>query len=744
MPIEPDSTVNPAAAAVAPLRRLLAAVRRRARWWICVETLALGATAAAGTFWITLACDWAVEPPGWVRAAAVAVAAGGLVVLLVRKLVLRLAAPLPDAALAHLVERTHPAFRDSLSTAIDLSGSRGRDDGKVDAGLVARTIAEANRLVPSVRIGPLFQIRRLALLATVATGAAASIGWLAAVRPEVAGLWVRRMIRLADDPWPRRVRLEAEGFSEGVRTVARGADVEVLVQATAAAGAAPDLVELRVLGGSGWRTERMGSRGDGGPPGSVGGGQRQRRTFGHLLENVTADTEIEIRGGDARLTGLLLRVVDPPTLADIAIDFELPAYLGGGHRRTAASRIVRIPQGARVHVSCTASKPLRAAVLTLRSGGEPRPVGGLAEAGGRSAAADLGTLVSTATLTVQLTDTEGIESREPIDVVLSVTPDESPRVALRPDCVSSTITPQGRVPLVGTLSDDHGLASATTRIVRRTGGAAGRDREGPEATAAGTDAEAVIDLADATGSGIVRGGETLVTLDDRAAVVPLEPLRLPVGSLVELSVEARDACGLAGGPNRMTSDTWTMEVVSAEALRALLEAREVLLRRRFESVIADLARGRDQLHEPGPDARLVAIRRCGEAAARAAGETGDIAAAFRAIRDELANNSLSSPEVDQRLIADIAGPLADLAAGALPGLSGACGAADAAADPLSLAHLADEAVARMRAILDRMLEAESFNELRERLRGAIRFQEEIRAATLEEHKRRARAALEAP
>jgi hypothetical protein len=48
----------------------------------------------------------------------------------------------------------------------------------------------------------------------------------------------------------------------------------------------------------------------------------------------------------------------------------------------------------------------------------------------------------------------------------------------------------------------------------------------------------------------------------------------------------------------------------------------------------------------------------------------------------------------------------------------------------------------MRAVLARMMELESFNELIERLRGVIRTQEEIRTETLRRQKQRAREALE--
>jgi hypothetical protein len=53
-------------------------------------------------------------------------------------------------------------------------------------------------------------------------------------------------------------------------------------------------------------------------------------------------------------------------------------------------------------------------------------------------------------------------------------------------------------------------------------------------------------------------------------------------------------------------------------------------------------------------------------------------------------------------------------------------------------------IARMRQVLATMLEAESINEIIERLRGVLRTQEQIRAETIETQKRQAREALERP
>jgi hypothetical protein len=100
-----------------------------------------------------------------------------------------------------------------------------------------------------------------------------------------------------------------------------------------------------------------------------------------------------------------------------------------------------------------------------------------------------------------------------------------------------------------------------------------------------------------------------------------------------------------------------------------------------------------------------------------------------------------SPELENRLVSQIADPLARIAAVDLPGVAAAC---RRRAPRDEIVRATDAVLARMRAVLDRMMELESFNEVVDLLRGLIRTQEEIRAETLRRQKQRAREALEQP
>jgi hypothetical protein len=394
-----------------------------------------------------------------------------------------------------------------------------------------------------------------------------------------------------------------------------------------------------------------------------------------------------------------------------------------------------------VRLTCTATKPLAAARLTATAAGtaaDPILLAALdadALTDRRGITAAIEALDADTPVELTLVDTEGLANREPIRILLTAVADEPPQVGLVIAGVSTAVTPQARLPFAGTLTDDHGLADAAVVL----------GRDGDEATSR-------------LPIGRVRNGLTVVDVSpETPEIVPLAPLGLKPGDRLTVTVEARDGCGLAGGPNLARSDTWPFDVVTPEALRSLLEAREIMLRRRFETVIGDLGQARDILAAPprvrdesesGESASSAssAAARCGEAAARAAGETGEIAAAFHGIRRELDINGVLTSELETRLSTQIATPLERLAATDLPAVVRACQATVAAGgQPLGpLVQRVDAALAAMRSVLDTMLELESFNDLVERLRTVIRTQQEIRDATLEQQKKRGRQALEGP
>ena len=753
-PAASPPAAGPRSADIARLRRFLDRVRRRARRWIWFEAVSLVALAAASWFWATLLLDWLIEPPAGVRMLAMGGLAIWLAVIVSRQLIDRLQTRLGDGPLALLVERTHPELNDSLSTAIELDPRESTLAAPLDPELLARTTALAAATVGRVTFSRLFRRRRLLRLAGASGLALGTVLAVLVLVPVVRENWFRRMVLFSEAPWPRRVTLVVDGFPGGIRRVARGSDVEILVTARAT-GAPPQVVQLRTKGGGGWSTQRMGTR---------GGLTEMGQLYAHTLPAVTEDLTVEIRGGDGRLRGLRIEAIEPPRLKQLELAVTPPDYIGGGIRSLPATRLVEVPAGATVTLTATASKPLAEAemleLLAATTGdddtiadGKPtsRIIARLeadsttngpaatrrsrGPAGQEQLTGLVGPVTTDAVIEIRFTDTDGIRNQQPIRFQLLAKPDEPPRLEVALDGISTAVTTAAVIPIVGLIEDDHGLTAASVELRRFTTDQPDAGEPSPAPPAIHSRA---IEMPE-------RASTQLRLEGDDAPSVAVATVEAAVGDRLELTVLARDGCGLAGGVQQSVTEPWTLRVVTPEALVAMLEAREVILRRRFESLLADMQQTRDRVaaDDPEPAAGTLAAARLGEAAARASGETGEIATAFRQIAQELFNNSLLTAELEGRLLGQIAGPLEQIVAGPIDRLAVACRpvTGNSTPDKARLIGLTDACLVQMRAVLDKMIELETFNEVVDSLRQLIEQQEAIRRETDQQRKQRAREAL---
>ena len=726
------------------IRRFLDCVRQRARRWIWVETSSQIGLLASFWFWATLVLDWLIEPPPGIRALAAIMFIGWLLGLLSFRLVGRLRTRLRDEPLAQLVERTHPVLADSLSTAIELSSKQADPATPIDADLLDCTTATAAAALNKVQIQQLFQRRRLLRLAGLAGFALGTVVAVLVLVPELRDIWWRRLIRFDEAAWPRRVTLEVADFPNGVRRVARGSDVEINVTARAASNP-PAIIELRSQGDGSWTTARMGTR---------GGRREDSQAFGHTLRQVGENLTLEIRGGDARIRGLRVLAIEPPTLANLKLTVTPPAYIGGAARPIPTTRLIEVPTAATVTLTATATKPLSKAViqeLPANSGGpaaDPRVLATFTAATQQTdhqGREDLvpaqqltGTIAEVLTdcvLDILFTDTTGVSNQQPIRFQLLARPDEPPRLNLKLDGISTAVTPAAVIPIVGTIEDDHGLNTAAVQIRRLASGETESGLTHQPISLNGTPSVAILN-------------------SDNPTTVTVSSLPANVGDRLELSIAAKDCCGLASGPQESRTDPWTIQVVSPENLLAMLEAREIILRRRFESLLADFQKTRDRLavNQPedptnsSPLSPVLMTSRLAEATNRASGETTEIELAFRGIAHELNNNSLLTAELEVRLVKQIAAPLAEIVSGALSRLAAACRLATKAMHQqpttAELLALTDTSLEELRAVLDKMIELETFNEVVDSLRRLIEQQEAIQRETEQQRKKRARNVLQ--
>ena len=740
------------------LFQFLQRVRKRARRWILLEAFSSIGFSIAAWFWLTLLLDWLIEPPPEVRILAAGTLCAWVAFVLVNKLFLRLRTPLHDEQLALLIERTHPELQDSLSTAIELRlNNTGELNGtgeltrEIDPTLLSRTTSIAAASIRKIKMGRLF--RRTQLLRKAGLSSF-SIGTMIAVLillPNVRETWAQRMLMFSNTPWPRQVTLTVANFPNGVRRVARGADTEILVTAQSTAKL-PKFVELQHLGTNGWTTHRMGTRGS---------AEEKSQLFTHVIKNPKENLTINIRGGDGRIRDLRLEVVEPPSLKKLVLTITPPLYIGGEPRPLPATRLVEVPAGSTLSITAEASKPLSKA--TIRSLPIKQQINKNTTGNANSAAEQefivaqietkhseitsknqqnslskppeslsgtLGPILDDSILEIQFTDTTEITSQKPIRFQVIARPDQPPKVEVTPESISSFITATSSIPITGKIEDDYGLAEAAVSLRR---------------IATTDQAEAIANTTQTVSMSLPTQSSTVLNLTKEPSVrIHAHSLPAKVGDKLELVVSAKDYCGLASGPKTTVTDPWRLQVVSPEVLLAMLEAREIILRRRFESLIADFQQKRDRVASDTTaeeQDREVITSRLAEATSKANGETTEIAGSFRGISKELFNNRLLTPQLEARLLNQIVTPLETIIEGPLEQLRLAAYDAEKTVDAKQLIRMADTCLDQMRAVLDKMIELETYNEVIDSLRNLIEQQQSIRGETSKQQKQRARDVL---
>ncbi len=571
---------------VAPaVQSVLDGVRWRIRQYVWLEGLGGAAVWLGMAFWMTLLVDWLFEPRPFVRglmlSAVLAILVGIVWQLIGRCALVRIT----DSNAATILERRFPQLDDSLLTAVVL----GSDDrSEVDHRMLAETCRQAASRLANVEVRRVFNPRPLWSKCGAGGLLAVSVMAFAFLANDAFALWARRTLTLSDETWPRSTHLAVEGFDSGVRKVARGSDVEVIAKADTRMPQVPQVVEVR------YRTDGAGNgRATMERRGVARGPDDRFQEYAYTFRSVLGDIHFDVAGGDDCVRDCWLQVVDSPTISAMTLDCQLPAYIGRKQSHLPVSGVMQIPAGSRVIVQALANKELDRIEVSRVANDRRTPLRTIARSelapDQRGFIYDLGVLATDTTLLLSLTDTDGITSREPVRLALVAAPDQPPQIGAQLDGIGAAVTPQARIPVAGRISDDYGLGRIWFEYT------AGQNKVGSHTIRQFTDHPLECTLAD--------------------AALEVRELGMAKGQRLLVSVKAADLCDLGHGPNVASGEQWTLDVVTPEQLRVILDARELVLRQRFEAAVQEMTDTRDLL------ARLVF--RPAAAAPRAKGSEPD-------------------------------------------------------------------------------------------------------------------------
>ena len=785
----------------APVVRKLSAIAALIRNYVIIEALLWIALWCLAIFWLGGMLDYlpvtagASETPQAVRIGLLAVMAIGTGWILVVRLASRVFASLPRKSLALLVERKYPEFNNELVTAVELSSKAEEDVSNPVAyrAMLSHVHESVGRRIDLVEPVTLLNWQPI-------WGAGIAFGF-ALVVTAIAALgmsnwmwqWSQRLFALSDKPWPRRALLNADGiqlqlpaftgqlaaervmipFDNGLARLPSGATAQLQISADTKAAAVPETCTLFYRADDGSRG-RANLRRVGGPV----TGWQQFTLEGPPLDGLTSDLEFDVVGLDARLRDLKLQIVEPAAISDMQIECRYPAYLIDSlASRPSVERLPyrsgqRIPQGTEVSLFGKSSSPLQQVQYVVRGTSTGSNGNGslqilTVEPNGTEFKVSLGQLNSSLVIEVRLIDQYGLSSDQIPRYLLTMQEDTVPEVATRLDGIGMAITPNAVIPILGSVTDDHGVQEVLVELAK--------NEDEPLKLQAP-----------------ITGDDKLDTKIDLAQLAEGGRFTLAPKTTLGLVVSARDRYDLQGHQHIGLGQPQQLAVVTANELGIILDRQELELRQRLELIISEVQQLREALQETAtslshegsaslramdragvfvsaqdpqdssdkkfqppsqspPDAaaqlRRIAALRAQQAVLqgdKSQQELASIALRIENVRKQLINNRTDTIDRQVRLQEKVHQPLTNLLASEYEKLriqllafqTAAISDAGGGTQARSAVEATDQVLIALEAIKANMLDMESFTEILDLVQGLLDDQEKILSETEKQQKQR--------
>lgn len=751
------------------LSTLLDSLRQRIRRYVVLDSFLAVAAVVLSAFWLGLALDYlpvqigGTEMPRLARTILLLFVALILFFILGTMLFGRLHRPLPDDSLALLVERQHPQLGGRLVTAVQLN-QPGRDGDSHSPKLLRRVHQQAAAAVDEVDPNRVFRWQPLMRKAMVVGPLAVCVLVFVVMSPESFGRAVSRLTLMSDEPWPRRAHLEMVGielpvvtasedetaapqmitFADKTIRLPRGSSGTLRIRALADGAELPVVCTVQYRGDDGTRGQTNMRR-----VGRVVDGYQSFILDGSPLSDLSDSLNFSVRGLDDRLDDFRIEAVDPPAITEMKVVVRYPDYLrneGSGEYdlETAYQAGLRLREGSDVTLVATSSRPLGDVDVLLKSDVEEQSAVTLTISDDRlEARLPIHGFRSATTVRLVPRDVDGISAQASYRYFLGIVLDEPPTLQMELVGIGTAVTPIAKIPIKVTGSDDYGIEKFDISVApsSETGETPLTANVSPELDRDGK-------------------GETVLDLRDLTADKQLPEL-VP-GGAVNLFGEATDAYDL--GSNHLTrSEVFRLQLVTPEQLLALLERRELGLRARLEQTIDETRNLRDTLRllrrgfQAATDGELaetertreVQVRRLrtqqsGLQANKTSEELSGIAASLDDILQEMVNNRVDSVDRRERIGVGVRDPLRQIVEEPLRELRDqiveiekTVADPEIAAEKSELAiETAEDVLLQLTAVLDKMLDLESYNEILDMVRDLIDDQQKLLDDTIIERKKR--------
>ena len=748
------------------------------RRYIVLDYLSVVAIVIGCAFWGGLLLDYGpillggLEMPRSARVVLLLSVGVFVTFITVRSLHERLSRELPDESLALLIEKHHPELGERLMTSVQLASNRP-GDSTYSRSLFESVRREAAELSDNIDIQRVFNWKPLIQKGGIALVMLAGVIIFGIAKPSGLSLAMKRLLLATDDPWPRRSSLEMVGvevpiisfsdsddsspqetrlieFVDKELRLARGGSATLRIRAKAEDSVVPEVCTVRYVSESGNRGQANMRR-----VGRVRDGYQYFALDGPPLDGISEDVMLTIVGLDDRLADFSVIAVDPPGITDLTLDCYYPQYLrepGNGSKQP--DRIVgfapglRIKEGTNLDIVGESTKPLSEVAIKLKGSNDDSEIlTADIDPDGIHFRISLNDFREPQTLMILPVDKVSISAAAPFRYFLGVLKDQPPEVNLNLLGIGGAITPFAKIPFQGSAKDDYELKRTELALTSATNENAPPVLRNIEVRAEDDTYKSLVDLRE------LSSNDTMATLKP--------------GERLNLFAEASDRYDL-GADHTTRSDLYGLDVVTPDQLLGRLERRELGLRGRLEQSIGEIRQLRDVLNRVSKDdwqrksvpesatanlqgqdnieraeaLRVLRIQQSSLQASKTREEVTGIAAALGDIILEMENNRVDSVDRRDRISLKVKAPLEMLVEDGLLELQRRIDnlslvAKNPETGPQVAANAveqAEEVLLQLEAILESMLDLESYNEILDYLRDLIDREEKLIEDTKEEQK----------
>ena len=512
---------------------------------------------------------------------------------------------------------------------------------------------------------------------------------------------------------------------------------------------------------------------------------------GPPLASLNDSLVFEVRGLDDRLSGFRIEAVTPPAITSMQVGVRYPSYLRdpaiGDHefdRINDYQSGLRLAEGSGITLIATSSLPLGDTDVMVASINEEPISFELDYSDDRSELQiqiqiQIQSFTSAMTVSIVPRDANGISAQSPYRYFLGLVTDESPEIKVRLAGIGSAVTAIARIPVELQASDDYGIDQLVISVTPSTS-----DETRNLSVTKDLGETNPIEEKGAPKSAQIhpilnREGKANSELDLRDLIAAGTLGALAPGDAVNVLGEATDRYDL-NGKHITRSEIYRLEIVTPEDLLALLERRELGLRSRLEQTITEarslrdtlslLERGFDEVEQGNSEkgvsgelatdstkrkstelettrrnqVRRLRIQQCGLQANKTSEELTGIAQSLDDLLREMINNRVDSADRRERIGSGVRDPLREIVTGSLDQLKQEINAVETQLKtPTSAMKATRQAIVRseevllqLTAVLERMLDLESYHEILDMVRGLIDDQDTLIDDTKRERKKR--------